>query len=297
MAKGTNNRIALLQGLLATFTGGSLILFAVLAATIGLSTPQSRSPSIAGSGSGAGGVVTVPGIGSARNPPVTTTPPGPGGPATATPSGAPGVPTTPAVAVDRSAVNPSEPTAVAQTSGGIGLQVPEFLTPGATTIAGTPPIGAPIRSTGFVATTNDELPDSFKERFGAGNALGARDVEVADRVAKHLGRKALRKAAKAPVKATSKATSKADKHRGGPAVGGGQATEKSRRGERTEAKHTEKATRKTERDQHTNAKKAHEKRKESKKAHKEAKREGKEAKKEDHGRSTIGGDNDDKDDD
>lgn len=297
MGKGTNNHIALLQGLLATFTGGSLILFAVLAATIGLSTPQSQSPSVAGGGRGSGGAVTVPGIGGTQNGRETATGPGPGSPATAGPSGAPGSsPTTPTVVADGAAVNPAEPTsAVAQTSGEIGLQIPQFLTPGTATATGPqPPIGAPILRPGFVATTNDGLPDSFKDRFGAGNALGARNVDKADRVAKHLGPKVLRKAAKAPVKATRKVTSKAHR-RGGPAVGGGKTSGKSARGEPAKAKQDKTATKEAEREQRTNAKDAaREERKESKKADKETKRETKEAKKEDRGRSAIDdGDDDD----
>jgi hypothetical protein len=303
MRKGTENRLgALLQGLLATFTGGSLILFAVLAATIGLSTPQSEPPSIAGGGSRPGGSVTVeglgqdnqnaPGSGSAATGP--TTAQGPAAPGATT-----GTPSTSTLVADSSDTTPSDSSA--QASGEFGLSLPEVLTPDDDGSASDDGIGPPIGSPGvFIPTTDDKLPDAFKKRFGAGNALGARDVDKADRVDRRAARKAARKAAKPPAKAkktgNAEKTANAKKNDSGkPSATGsgkkkaGKKVDKTGRADRSGSSNTKK-------DKTAGQARGRESKqadKQAKKESKEAKKESKEAKKE-KGRSA--GDDDDDDD-
>jgi hypothetical protein len=311
MGKGTDFSIgALLQGLLATFTGGSLILFAVLAATIGLSTPQSDSPSTAGRGGArSGGAVAVQGLGpnqpqtgsNISAPPTGSAPTITGTVATA-PSGPGATPPTLA-AGDSDRPPPDTSGAVAATA--FGVSVPQVLTPGDTGNVFDPPVGAPIRSPGvFFPTTPDELPASFKALFRAGNGLGARDIDKADRVARHLGGKALRKAGKSFTKA--KKALGATKRSGTHSATGGTAVRKTKhtdRSDRSESKHNKaakpgkaaKETKKTERKTgDAGGKHASQTvRKESKQAAKEVKKESKEAKKEDRGHRSSGADNDD----
>jgi len=290
MRKGTENRLgALLQGLLATFTGGSLILFAVLAATIGLSTPQGDSPSIAGSGSRSGGSVTVQGLGQSNQ-----SGPGSGaaatGPATAQGPTAPGASTgTPTLVADSSETAPSDSSGTAETTGEFGFSVPDVLTPNDDGSAAGP-IGPPIGSPGaFTPTTDDKLPDSFKKRFRAGNGLGARDVDKAEKTAKA---KKTGKAKKAkPTKdrvgkqsATGSGNKKADKGGAGRSGSGdAKAAKKAGRDQRQESKQADKQAKKESKEAD----------KQAKKEPKEAEKESKEAKKEEKGRSASGDDDDD----
>ena len=300
MGKGTDTRMgALLQGLLATFTGGSLILFAVLAATIGLSTPQSDSPPIAErGGSRSGGSVRVQGLGSpGENGPSTgpttapttpTPPPSTGGTVASTPGTAS---SPPAIAVGDSDNSPPD-TGAAVASPEFGVSVPDILTPNDPGTAAGPPVGAaPFRPGSFFPTTPDELPDSFRALFGAGNGLGARDVDKADRVSRHIGRKAVRKATRTDSKA--KTSGRAEKVRR-PQHAGGVAASNNAHGKRSAPKHAKKADHNQRKD---NKHEARDQNKESKRANKDAKRESKEAKKENHGRGTAGGDHDDDDND
>jgi hypothetical protein len=309
MRKGTENRLgALLQGLLATFTGGSLILFAVLAATIGLSTPQGESPSIAEGGSRSGGSVTVPGLGQDNQ-----TAPRTGTAATEAPTeqgpAAPGAPAggaTTTVVADSSETAPSD-SGPAEASSEFGFSVPQILTPDDNGTISDDPIGPPIGSPGaFIPTTDDELPDSFKKRFRTGNALGARDVDKADRVDRRAARKAARKADKAASKPTNKA--KATKDRGGKRSAAGTSKKKADKVGRaspsgsSDAKETKKAGRDHRRESRQADKQAKQAdkqaNKESKQADKQAKKESKEAKKEEKGRTVAGDDDkDSKDDD
>ena len=312
MGKGTDTRMgALLQGLLATFTGGSLILFAVLAATIGLSTPQSDSPSITErGGSRSGGSVRVQGLGAPdengpstgpTTAPTTPTPPSTGSTVASTP-GTTSSP--PAIAAGDSDNSPPD-TSAAVASTEFGLSVPDVLTPNDSGTAAGPPVGPPIRPGSFFPTTPDELPDSFRALFGAGHGLGAPDVDKADRVPRHIGRKAVRKAARTDSEAkTSGRTEKVRR----PQHAGGVAASNRAHGKRSAPKHAKKTdhsqrkdnkhAKKTDHSQRKDNKhEARDQNKESKRANKDAKRESKEAKKENHGRGTAGGDHDDDDND
>jgi hypothetical protein len=300
MGKGTENRLgALLQGLLATFTGGSLILFAVLAATIGLSTPQGESPSIAGGGPQSGGSVRVQGLeGDNQNAPGSEA--AATGPATAQGPAAPGASTgAPTLVADSSVTAPSDSSDAVETTGEFGFSVPDVLTPDDDGTAGDP-IGPPIGSPGaFTPTTDDELPDSFKKRFRAGNGLGARDVDKADRVERGAAGKTVKAKSKKTAKPKKEAAKPNKKDRGGArsAAGTGKKADKGGRADRSGSSDA-KVAKKAGRDERRESKQADKQaQKESKQADKQAKKESKEAKKEEKGRSASGDDDHSEDDD